>query len=177
MKLTKQKLRLVSAALSLAACLGCAIRAKESSTPPTPAVAAQRAAVVDGAAEEAGVKKVLDGFFHAVDVKDWNAVENVLASDFEFYSDDYTVLTRDEFIAAMRGDDMKIDKLEISDVKVSLSPDGQMAWAKYRAYLESSIHGEAYNMKSAETVAFRKEGGQWKLTHNHASVKKLDAKS
>lgn len=180
MKLNQQKLGLVSAVLSLAACYGCATTAKESS-PQTPAPAAQsqsapRPAAADTAAEQANVKKTLDEFFHAVDVKDWGTVERVLASDFEFYSDDYTVLTRDEFIGAMKEDDMKMDKFELRDVRVSLSPDGQMAWAKYSAHLESSIKGEQYNMKSAETVAFRKEGGQWKMTHNHASVKKLDSK-
>lgn len=181
MNLKKQKLGVLSAALSLAACYGCATTAKESS-PQTPAPAAQtqsapRPSAAEQAAEQANVKKALDRFFHAVDVKDWNTVESVLASDFEFYSDDYTVLTRAEFIGAMKEDDMKIDKLELKDVRVSLSPDGQMAWAKYSAHLESSIKGEPYNMKSAETVAFRKEDGQWKLTHNHASVKKLDAKT
>lgn len=177
MNLKKQKLGVLSAALSLAACYGCATTAKESS-PQTPAPAAQSAPrpAADTAAEQANVKKTLDDFFRAVEVKDWNTVEAVLASDFEFYSDDYTVLTRGEFIAAMKEDDMKIDKLELKDVKVNLSPDGQMALAKYSAHLESQIKGEQYNMKSAETVAFRKEDGRWKLTHNHASVKKLDDK-
>lgn len=129
------------------------------------------------ASEEANVKKALDDFYHAVSVKDWKAVEGLLAQDFEFYTDDSTVVGRDEYINAMKGDDMKIAKLELKNVKVNLSPDSQMAWIKYSALLESQVNGAPYNMMSAETVALRKEGAQWKLTHSHASIKNLANKS
>jgi len=176
-----QKLAVLSLALSLAAWSGCATPAKGPATQSASAQGDQRAAApsapaVNAAEEKANVKKALESFFHAVDVKDWKLIEQVIAKDFEFYGDDSMVLTRDEFISAMKEDNMKIDKLELKDVKVSLSPDGQMAWAKYSAHLESSMRGAPYNMASVETVAFRKEDGNWKMTHNHASVKKLDPK-
>jgi len=123
--------------------------------------------------EHANVRKALDSFFHAVDKRDWKTVEDVLAPDFHFYGDDLMVLDRLQFIDAMRADDMKIDKLDLKDVTINLSPDGQMAWATYRAHLESTMRNSPYNMDSAETVVLRKEQGNWKLTHNHASVKKL----
>ena len=129
------------------------------------------------ASEEVNVRKALDAFYHAADVKDWKAIEGILAQDFEFYTDDSLVVSRDEFLKAMKDDDMKIAKLELKNVKISLSQDSQMAWIKYHAFLESQIHGEPYNMMSAETVALRKEGSQWKLTHSHASIKKLTNKS
>ncbi len=138
-----------------------------------PASVSDGASVTAPASEEESVRKELDAFFHAVDVKDWTKVEGLLAQDFEFYTDESLVLSRDEFIKAMRDDNMKIEKFELKDVKINLSRDSQMAWIKYHAFLESEIRGEPFNMKSAETVAMRKEGSQWKLTHNHASVKKL----
>lgn len=182
MNFKNQKLAFLGLALSLAAWTGCATPANGPAAQTAPAAqgdqnaAAPRAPEVNAAAEEANVKKTLESFFHAVEVKDWKVIDQVMAKDFEFYSDDSMVLTRDEFITAMKEDNMKIDKLELKDMKVNLSPDGRMAWVKYSAYLESSMRGEPYNMKSAETVAFRKEDGNWKMTHNHASVKKLDAK-
>ncbi len=183
MKLYKLKLAFSGVALTLAGvCGGCATPAGNTSAQPASeqsAVAKQQqppAAKFDAAAEEANVKKALESFFHAVEVKDWKLVDEVMAKEFEFYGDDSMVLTRDEFISAMKEDNMKIDKLELKDVKVNLSPDGQMAWVKYSAHLESSMRGAPYNMASVETVAFRKVDGSWRMTHNHASVKKLDAK-
>lgn len=179
MNLKNRKLAFCALVLALAVCAGCASKAKEQPAQAAPAAQSAGAQPPSGAvvaAEEAEVKKALDKFFHAVDVKDWKAIDEVLAKDFEFYGDDTTVLTRDEFIKAMKDDNMQIDKLQLKNVKVSLSPDGQMAWVKYSAYLESSMRGAPYNMASVETVAFRKEDGNWKMTHNHASVKKLDAK-
>ena len=179
MNINKLKLAFCGFVLSLACVSGCATPAGNTSAQPATeqrAAAPAQAAKVDTAAEEANVKKALDDFFHAVEVKDWKLVDQVMAKDFEFYGDDSMVLTRNEFITAMKEDNMKIDKLELKDVRVSLSPDGQMAWVKYSAHLESSMRGEPYNMASVETVTFRKEDGSWKMTHNHASVKKLDAK-
>lgn len=178
MSFKSQKMKLLAVAFSLASWGGCATAPKNQSAQtapagPRPAISEQPA---DMTTEAANVRKALDTFLHAVDVRDWKTVDEVLSADFEFYSDDLMVLTRAEFINAMREDDMKIDKLELKDVKVSLSPDGQMAWVKYGAHLESSMRGAPYNMASVETVAFRKEDGNWKMTHNHASVKKLDAK-
>lgn len=182
MNYKNQKLAFLGLALSLAAWSGCATTAKEPATQSTSAAvgdqrtAAPHAPEINTAAEEANVKKALESFFHAVEVKDWKIIDEVMAKDFEFYGDDTMTLTRDEFISAMKEDNMKIDKLELKDVRVSLSPDGQMAWVKYSAHLESSMRGAPYNMASVETVAFRKEDGSWKMTHNHASVKKLDSK-
>ena len=179
MNLKNQKLALLGLVLALAVCAGCASTAKEQPQPAAPATqsAGNQPPAADIAAEEAAVKKALEKFFHGVETKDWKAVDEVMAKDFEFYGDDTMTLTRDEFIKAMKEDNMQIDKLELNNVKVSLSPDRQMAWVKYSAHLESLNRGEPYNMASVETVAFRKEDGNWKMTHNHASVKKLDTKS
>lgn len=149
--------------LSLAGVYGCSNSSREEA----------RAAVTDTTSERVNVRKALDRFFYAVDKKDWKMVEEILAADFQFYGDHLMVLNRSQFIDAMREDDMKIDKFDLKDVTIDLSPDGQMAWARYRAHLESTMRDGPYNMDSAETVVLRKEQGNWKLTHNHASVKKL----
>lgn len=173
MRRIKARLILLSSCLSLVFLGGGCVKqpANVSAGESAAALAAARAS------EEAKVRITLDAFFHAADVKDWNGIEGLLAKDFEFYTDDSLVVSRDEFIKAMKDDDMKIAKFELKNVKISLSQDSQMAWIKYHAFLESQIHGEPYNMMSAETVALRKEGTQWKLTHSHASVKKLTNKS
>ncbi|HKR13059.1 MAG TPA: nuclear transport factor 2 family protein [Pyrinomonadaceae bacterium] len=82
-----------------------------------------RATVADTASERANARKALDSFFLAVDKKDWKTVNELLADDFQFFGDDLTVLNRSQFIDAMRTDDMKIDKLDLKDITINLSPD------------------------------------------------------
>jgi ketosteroid isomerase-like protein len=135
-----------------------------------PAVTAPAAA---RATEEARVEGALRGFFAAAEHKDWRALDAMLAPEFEFFSDGLLVLDKTRFLSEMRSDDMDIGKLELSQVRVVLSQDARIAWVKYRALLESSRKGQPYNMQSAETVCFRKDGDEWRMTHNHASIKEL----
>ena len=119
------------------------------------------------------VRKALDDFFVAVGARDWARVEELIADDFEFYGDDLMVLSRAEFIKAMKDDDMKIRQLEVSQVRTIVSDDRRLAWMKYRVYMDSDMRGAPYRMNSVETVAFRREGDRWRMTHNHASVRTL----
>lgn len=123
--------------------------------------------------EASAVRAALDDFFAAATDKNWPVIDQLLAEDFQFYSDDLLVLDRAEFLAAMKDDSMEIGKLELNEVSVRVSADGQMALVRYKVTLESLIKGEAYNMKSAETVVMRKEGSAWRMIHNHASIKRL----
>jgi ketosteroid isomerase-like protein len=120
----------------------------------------------------ASVRGALDSFFEAAGAKNWESIGAMLAPDFEFYTDDAIVLDRAGFLKAMQEDSMDVQKLQLSDVKVELSPDELLAWVKYRILLQSSIKGKPYNVATAETVVFRKDGGKWQMTHNHASIKK-----
>jgi len=121
----------------------------------------------------ASVRRALDGFFQAAEKRDWTSIRDFLAPDFEFFTDDAIILDRAGFLRAMQEDSMEIRKFALSDVKVELSPDERLAWIKYRVHLESSIRGKEYNVVTAETVVFRKDGAKWRMTHNHASIKKI----
>lgn len=133
-----------------------------------------QSAAANLAAEEIKVRETLDRFFRAADKKDWQAVEEILAPDFEeYYSDDLLIYKRDDFIKTMDGDNMIINKMELKDVKVNVSPDGQMAWVKYQVLLESSLRGKIHNIHSLETAVFKKEGAKWKMVHAQASLKEL----
>lgn len=127
----------------------------------------------DLVAEKANVKQALESFFAAAERKDWQVLDALIAQDFSFYSDGTMTLDRNGFLEAMKDDSMDITSMELNNVSVSLSGDAKMAFVKYQAAMESSIHGEPYNMSSVETVIFRKESSGWKMIHNHASVKEL----
>ena len=132
-----------------------------------------RAQAQDLSLERAAVEQALHAFFDAAQTKNWASVDSMLASDFQFYSDSALTLDKAAFIAAMKDDDMDVGQLALQDVTVALSNEGDFAWVKYRAHLESTIKGRPYNMMSVETVIFRKERGGWKMVHNHASIKGL----
>jgi ketosteroid isomerase-like protein len=124
--------------------------------------------------EEGRVRGVLDAFYAAVDRRDWAAVEATLAGDFEFYSDDALVLRRNEFIKAMKDDDMVVTRLELDPIVIEAPAGSSIAWAKYHARVESRIRGKPHNVATVETVVFRKgEDSRWKMIHNHASIKRL----
>jgi ketosteroid isomerase-like protein len=140
---------------------------------PAGTAAISQVSAVDRKTEEADVRRALDDFFTAAERKDWRHIDGLLSRDFSFFSDDLMKLGRAEFLKAMEDDAMEIAKLELQDVSVELSDDAAMAFVKYGVALESSIHGEPYNMLSVETVVYRKEEGRWKMLHNHASIRKL----
>jgi len=80
-------------------------------TNPQPPAADSSGAKVDLAAEERKVKETLEKFFRVADAKDWQAVEDILAADFEeYYSDELSIYKRDDFIKTMREDNMLIKK-------------------------------------------------------------------
>jgi ketosteroid isomerase-like protein len=128
---------------------------------------------VNRLAAEAEVRTVLFDFFAAAERFDWDTIDAMLAPEFEFYSDDAVIFGRQAVLDAMKADPMVIKKLDIQNPRVTLSADGSLAWIKYQVALESTVNDKPYNMNSAETVTLRKDGGRWRMTHNHASIKQL----
>jgi ketosteroid isomerase-like protein len=124
---------------------------------------------------EREVRAVLDTFFREAAAKNWVALSTLLADDFEFFGDDAVVVGRAEFLKAMQDDSMDIESLQLADVKVTASRGADLAIAKYRLNLRSSVQGKPYNMTSVETIGFRRESGNWRLVHNHASIQKASA--
>jgi ketosteroid isomerase-like protein len=58
---------------------------------------------------------------------------------------------------------------------VEATEGSPIAWAKYHARIDFRIRGKPSSVATAETVVFRKgNDSRWRMTHNHASVRKLD---
>jgi ketosteroid isomerase-like protein len=119
---------------------------------------------------EPEVRAALDAFFREASAKNWPALSALIADDFEFYGDDTVVLGRAEFLKAMQDDSMDIESVQLNDFKVTTARGADLAIAKYRLRLRSTMHGKPYNMTSVETVGFRREATGWRLIHNHASI-------
>lgn len=131
---------------------------------------------VDTAAEAARVRAAIDGFYSAAKKRDWDAAAAVMSSDFELYTDQAQRVGKDEYVLALKQDDLVVEHMELKDVDIRVSSDGQMAWAKYRGLYRSTSQGKPADAETAETLIFTNESGAWKMARAHASIKALDAR-
>ena len=133
-----------------------------------------RATIVDQAAETIRVRKVVDQFFSAAKKRDWDAVAEFMSTDFELYTDGASVFNKQAYVKVLKDDDMQLAYMELRDMEIRVSSDGQMAWAKYRGLFKSTSHNQPSTVETAETLIFKKEDEQWKMTRAHVSLKPLN---
>lgn len=131
------------------------------------------ATVADPAAETIRVKNALDQFFSAAKKRDWDAAAEFMATDFELYTDGASVFNKQDYVKVLKQDDMELNHMELRDMEVQVSSDGQMAWSKYRGLFKSTSRNQQSSVETAETLIFKKERGQWKITRAHVSSKVL----
>jgi ketosteroid isomerase-like protein len=131
---------------------------------------------VDTAAEAARVREAIDGFFSAAKKRDWDAAAALMSSDFELYTDEAQAVGKDEYVRVLKQDDLVVEHMELKDVDIRVSGDGQMAWAKYRGLYRSTSQGKPADVETAETLIFTNERGTWKMARAHVSIKALDAR-
>lgn len=130
--------------------------------------------VVDEAAETIRVKKVVDEFFNTAKKRDWDAAAEIMSADFELYTDGASNFNKQEYVKALKADDLEVAFMELRDMEIRVSSDGQMAWTKYRGLFKTISQNKPSNVETAETLIFKREGEQWKITRAHVSIKTLN---
>lgn len=130
-----------------------------------------RATVADQTAETIQVKKVLDQFFGAAQKRDWDAAAEFMSTDFELYTDGASSFSKQAYVKVLKDDDVAFASMELRDMEVRVSSDGQMAWAKYRGLFKSAGNNQPGAVETAETLIFKKESEQWKIARAHVSMK------
>jgi ketosteroid isomerase-like protein len=134
----------------------------------------RRATIVDQAGETVRVKQVVDQFFTAAKKRDWDAAAELMSTDFEVFTDGASGFNKQAYVKLLKEDDMDLAYMELRDMEIRVSSDGQMAWGKYRGLFKSTSHNQPSNVETAETLIFKKEGEQWKITRGHVSIKTLN---
>ena len=129
---------------------------------------------VDQAAETVRVRKVVDQFFSAAKKRDWDAEAELMSTDFELYTDGASGFNKQAYIKVLKDDDIQLADMELREMEIRVSSDGQMAWAKYRGLFKFISKNQPTNMESAETLIFKREADQWKITRAHVSIKPLN---
>jgi ketosteroid isomerase-like protein len=130
-----------------------------------------RATIVDEAAETTRVKNALDQFFSAAKKRDWDAVAEFISTDFELYTDNASGFNKQAYVKVLKDDDMQLTHMELKDMEIRVSSDGQMAWSKYRGLFKATSRNQPSTVETAETLIFKKEGEQWKIARAHISLK------
>lgn len=121
--------------------------------------------------EQSKVKSALDNFFAAAGKQDWNKVGGMLTEDFEMFTDEVTILNKYEYIKALKQDNLRVAQMQLKDLRIEVSAQGQMAWCRYHGFFHISAGPQSSFVETAETVVFRNENSGWKLVQAHASIK------
>ncbi|HEY6802468.1 MAG TPA: nuclear transport factor 2 family protein [Pyrinomonadaceae bacterium] len=126
---------------------------------------------VDQPAEIAKVKQVVDQFFSTAKKHDWDGAAALMSTDFELYTDGASSFDKPTYVKVLKDDDMQFAEIELKDLEIRVSSDGQMAWGKYRGLFKGSSHNQPVTLETAETLIFKREADQWKITRAHVSLK------
>lgn len=137
-------------------------------SPPSPKT---RSIVVDQAAETTRVRKVVDQLFTACKKRDWDEASSFMAADFELYTDGASQFNKQAYLKVLKEDDVQLGYMELRDLEIRVSGDGQMAWAKYRGLFKNTMHNPPSILETVETLIFKRESAQWKITRAHVSLK------
>jgi ketosteroid isomerase-like protein len=125
-----------------------------------------------GAADEQSTVKVaLDNFFAAAEKHDWDRVGGMLTEDFEMFTDEATILNKYEYIKVMKQDNLRVAQMQLKDLRIQVSEQGQMAWCRYHGFFHMYAGPQSSFVETAETLVFRNENNAWKLVQAHASIK------
>ncbi len=127
--------------------------------------------LLGAADEQSKVKLALDNFFAAAGKQDWDKIGGMLTEDFEMFTDEVTILNKYEYIKALKQDNLRVAQMQLKDLRIEVSEQGQMAWCRYHGFFHISAGPQSSFVETAETVVFRNENSGWKLVQAHASIK------
>jgi hypothetical protein len=86
---------------------------------------------------------------------------------------DMEAFSKQDYVKVLKEDDMVLASMELRDMEIRVSSDGTMAWCKYRGLFKSISQNHPSDVETAETLIFKREGDQWKITRAHVSLKAL----
>ena len=88
--------------------------------------------------------------------RDWDAAAKFMATDFELYTDGASGFNKQAYIKVLKEDDMELVYMELRDMEIRVSSDGQMAWGNY-ADFQSTSHNQQAPVETAETLIFKRD--------------------
>jgi ketosteroid isomerase-like protein len=123
--------------------------------------------------EDPRIRNVMDDFFTLAKRQDWDAVGRLMAPEFEIYTDNAEVYTKDSYIRLLKSDNLQLNRMELYNDRVTVASDGSLAWMTYRGRFETIERGRPVTTETAETMLFRRDGDRWLIARGHASIRNV----
>ena len=111
------------------------------------------------------IKRTITSFYQAVDRRDWPLVRTILHPDWKLFTPIGSIQGVDELLADWQENAPTI-KATLSEIKIHISQDGQMAWATYHQNVKMIRKGKNADMTALITTIFQKDK-TWKMIHTH----------
>jgi ketosteroid isomerase-like protein len=119
------------------------------------------------------VRAVMTRFFENAKRQDWDAVGELMAPEFEIYTDHAESYGKEAYVKLLKADNLLVTRMELHDDRVVVSGDGTLAWMTYKGYFENIEQGKLTKVETAETMLFRRAAGKWLISRGHASIRDL----
>jgi hypothetical protein len=125
------------------------------------------ASVGQPSSDEKQILKLEDDWVRAMNTKDRQALDNILASGFTFIEPDGTVKERTEYLADRTSDVVETESFNNADLKVSVF--GNSAVASGLATITERHHGKRYRFRARWKELWLKQNGRWQVIASQAT--------
>lgn len=139
------------------------------------ATACTQQATVDVEAEKAAVRAVLDNYVSSIQVEDMDLYALNVAHDsdmtnFGAFGEPIVGWPALEEVIKGQNDMLADISVDVSNLNVHVTPDGQWAWATSQWTFSGNTEDGALSLPVRCTWILEKRKGDWKIVHFHKSV-------
>ena len=124
---------------------------------------------VDVEAEKADIQAVIEKAFEGAENQDWETFRGYSSGDWELFShtgERWTIEDVEKFFK----DHISDHQIELSDIRIQVSGDGKMAWAKHNEHTEYMFDGNPVKEDAIFTQVLEKINSDWIIIHSHRSA-------
>ena len=125
------------------------------------------AARADDRSDEKQILKLEDDWVRAMETKDRQLLDKIVAPSFTFIEPDGTVKNRAEYLTARSGESYQTETFENTDLKVQLL--GNFAIVSGLANITERRHGKRYRFRARWKEISRKSNGNWQVLTSQAT--------
>jgi len=125
---------------------------------------------VDVDQERERISEVVTEFFQALEEENWELFRELVHQEWKYFSPTGRIHTLDEImdIFEERVSDLSV---EIEDLSVRISGDGNMGWATFTSEVHHMMQEEHIEAYGLSTMVLERENDRWLIIHLHVSVR------
>lgn len=130
---------------------------------------------VDPTAERAAIADVLKAYVAAVEAEDWDAYSKVVSHglhdvNFGAFGEPIVGWAALESVIQAQFQTLSDVAVDVSDLRVSVSPAGDIAWATSQWVFKAAMGSTPLDLKLRCSWVLDKVQGKWQVVHFHKSI-------